>query len=95
MGDAFDFVKTREQRFDYVAVDLFRGERLVAQIFGQPFLKRIRALLEPPAQLAFNMFSDRWTPGRVERLRALFEIRELKTVGGNVVVHARGRGRGR
>jgi spermidine synthase len=91
VSDAFEFVKTRDQRFDYVAVDLFRGERLVAQIFGQPFLKRVRALLEPPAQVAFNMFSDRWTPGRVERLRALFEIRELKTVGGNVVVHARGR----
>ena len=48
VGDAFEFVKTREQRFDYVAVDLFRGERLVTQIFGQPFLKRVRALLEPP-----------------------------------------------
>jgi spermidine synthase len=93
IGDAFDFVQTSDQRFDFIAVDLFRGDHLVTQIFTQPFLKRLRLMLEPPAQIAVNMFSDRFAARRIERLGRLFEIQELKAVGGNVVVHARARRR--
>jgi spermidine synthase len=90
VADAFAYVKACEQRFDYIALDLFRGERPVTRIFGQPFLKRLRTLLDPPGQLIVNLFSDRLAAQRIERLGKLFEIRELRSVGGNTVVHARG-----
>jgi spermidine synthase len=90
-GDAFEYVQTCHTRFDYVAVDLFRGERLVSRAFGKPFLRQLRAVLQPRGQLAINLFRDfRW-PERVNRIAALFEVRAQVPVGGNVVVHARNR----
>jgi spermidine synthase len=91
VADAFAYVKTCEQRYDYVAVDLFHGERLDARAFGQPFLRRVRAMLEPRGQLAINMFTDVRMLLRINRLARFFEVRERRYVGGNLVVHARRR----
>jgi spermidine synthase len=91
MADAFEYVHECRERFDYIAVDLFRGERLAGRAFGKPFLRRLRELLEPHGRLAVNMFSDHRAPYRVERLAAFFDIREQVGVGGNVIVHARRR----
>jgi spermidine synthase len=91
MVDAFAFAQSCQERFDYVAVDLFRGEQLVARAFGKPFLRRLRALLEPRGQLAVNMFADVRMLGRIARIGSVFEIRERRPVGGNVIVHARRR----
>lgn len=88
-GDAFAYVQTSQQRFDYVAVDLFRGEQLDRRAFGKPFLKRVRNLLEPHGRLAINLFVDRRTAQRVARIAAIFELRDQHWVGGNVIVHAR------
>src|SRR5258708_18839308 len=44
MADAFEYVQTCPQRFEFVAVDLFRGERLAARVFGKPFLRQARVL---------------------------------------------------
>jgi spermidine synthase len=93
IADAFAFVQQCEQRFDYVAIDLFRGEQLAGRALTRPFLRRVRALLAPPAMLAINLFSDRREAARVERLALLFDVRERLPVGGNVVIHARGRRR--
>jgi spermidine synthase len=93
VADAFAFVQACEQRFDYVAIDLFRGEQLAGRAFTRPFLRRVRGLLEPPAMLAINLFRDRREAQRVERLARWFEIRDRLAVGGNVVVHAHGRRR--
>jgi spermidine synthase len=90
-ADAFDYVQTCSQHFDFVAVDLFRGERLAGRAFGKPFLRRVRGLLTAHGRLAVNMFSDHRAPQRVERIAALFEIRAQVGVGGNVIVHARRR----
>jgi spermidine synthase len=92
--DAFAYVQRCEQRFDYVAIDLFRGERLAGRALTRPFLRRLRALLDPPGMLAVNLFRDRREAERVERLALLFDVRERVGVGGNVVIHARGRRRG-
>lgn len=91
VGDAFAYVRTCQQRFDYVAVDLFRGEALDGRIFGKPFLRRLRAVLEPRGQLAINMFADVPSVSRVPRVAMFFELRERRYVGGNLVVHARRR----
>ena len=89
VADAFQYAQSCHERFDYVAVDLFRGERLASRAFGKPFLKRLRALLEPRGRLAVNMFTDIHVFTRVARIASIFEIREQRGVGGNLVVHAR------
>jgi spermidine synthase len=91
MADAFDYVQTCGQRFDFVAVDLFRGERLAARAFGKPFLRRVRALLEPRGRVAVNLFMDRRAPEREERIAIFFDIYQRHRVGGNLVIHARRR----
>lgn len=89
--DAFEYASTCRERFDYIAVDLFRGEQLAARAFARPFLKRLRALLQPRGRLALNMFTDMYMFTRVARISTFFEIREQKGVGGNLVIHARRR----
>jgi len=94
LGDAFEFVQTCHERFDYVAVDLFRGPRMPGRVFGRPFLRRVRSLLEPHGRLAVNLFRDRRQADRVSRIALFFDIRSQIDVGGNVIVHARNRRRG-
>lgn len=94
LGDAFEFVQTCHERFDYVAVDLFRGPRMPSRVFGRPFLRRVRSLLEPHGRLAVNLFRDRRQADRVSRIALFFDIRSQIDVGGNVIVHARNRRRG-
>lgn len=88
-GDAFAYVQSTAQRFDYVAVDLFRGEQIVGRIFGKPFLRRVRQLLEPRGWLVLNLFLDGRAAARQARVAALFDIARSFRVGGNVVLHAR------
>lgn len=90
-GDAFAYVQTCAERFDYVAVDLFRGEQVVGRAFGKPFLRRVRDLLEPRGWLGINFFRDARADDRRERIAALFDVRTCTHVGGNVVLHAQRR----
>jgi spermidine synthase len=90
-ADAFEYVDSCAERFDYVAIDLFRGERVVGRAFTRSFLRRVRGLLDQPAMLAANLFDDRQAVARIGRIEALFAVREHVRVGGNVVVHARAR----
>jgi spermidine synthase len=89
--DAFAFVQTCSERFDFVALDLFRADRLVGRAFGKPFLRRVRSLLAPHGTLAVNLFRDFREPERIARIEAFFDIRAQLAVGGNTVIHARPR----
>jgi spermidine synthase len=91
IADAFDYVQTSHARFDYIAVDLFRGEQLVGRAFGKPFLRRLRSLLEPRGRVAINLFTDIRVLTRVARIATFFDIRDQRGVGGNLVVHAQRR----
>jgi spermidine synthase len=91
VADAFEYVKSCEQRFDYIAVDLFRGEELASRAFTKPFLKRLRGLLAPRGRLAMNVFTDIRMLIRIARIANFFEIREQRGVGGNMVIHAQRR----
>jgi spermidine synthase len=91
IGDAFAYVQTCHERFDYIAVDLFRGEQLAGRAFGKPFLRRLRTLLVPRGRLAINLFTDIRMLSRVARIATFFDIREQRGVGGNMVVHAQRR----
>ena len=77
--------------YDYVAIDLFRGEEFIGRALTKPFLRRVRALLLPRGHLAVNLFADRRRAARIEGIASLFEILQLVDVGGNVVIHARRR----
>jgi spermidine synthase len=91
IADAFAFVESCQDRFDYVAIDLFRGEQLARRAFTRPFLRRVRSLLQSPAMLVANMFADRRAAQRIGRIEAVFEVRDRVAVGGNLVIHARAR----
>ena len=91
MADAFEYVQTCGRRFDFVAVDLFRGQQLAARAFGKPFLRRLRALLEPRGRVAVNLFMDHHERDRAARIATFFEIYKSHRVGGNVIIHARRR----
>jgi spermidine synthase len=90
-ADAFAYVQACTERFDYIAVDLFRGEHLAGRAFGKPFLRRLRNLLVPRGRLAINLFTDVRMLGRVARIATVFDIRAQHGVGGNLVVHAQRR----
>jgi spermidine synthase len=91
VADAFAYVQACDEHFDYIAVDLFRGNQLIGRAFTKPFLRRLRSLLEPRGALAINLFSDGRLPLRVARIATIFDIRGQVAVGGNVIVHARRR----
>jgi spermidine synthase len=90
-ADAFSFVEACQERFDYIAIDLFRGEQLARRAFTRPFLRQVRKLLVAPSMLVANIFADRWAAQRTERIEALYDIHQRVRVGGNLVIHARAR----
>ena len=61
-GAAFAYVAeaaARGERFDYVAVDLYRGDSMTHGVLGKPFLRGLRTLLEPRGLAVFNLFLER------------------------------------
>jgi spermidine synthase len=91
IADAFEYVHSCTASFDYIAVDLFRGERLAGRAFGKPFLRQLRRVLQPRGRLSVNLFRDFRYLARIARIAAFFDVRSEVPVGGNVVVHARRR----
>ena len=91
LADAFRFAATCPRRFDYVAVDLFRGGERPREMLGRPFLGDLRRLTAPGGRVAFNMFQDRRTERAVSRLERAFLVMRRIRVGRNVVLHCRPR----
>jgi spermidine synthase len=91
LEDAFTYVWRCQERFDYIALDLYRGERLARQELSKPFLRRVRDLLEPSGHVAINLFKDTGRVRRLERIGAIFDVERLVENGGNLIVHARSR----
>jgi spermidine synthase len=90
--DAFTYVgHCAERSFDYIALDLYRGERLARQELSKPFLRRVHDLLEPSGRLAVNLFKNTARVRRLERIGAIFDVERLVEHGGNLIVHARAR----
>lgn len=90
-GDAFAYVRETTQRFDYVALDLYRGAQFDNRALNKTFLQQLRRIMDPPGWLVANLFSDLATDRRVERIGRVFSVQKRIRVGSNVVVHARGR----
>jgi spermidine synthase len=89
LADALTFVLGCTARFDYVAIDLFRGERVPRGAYGRPFLRGVRHALRPHGRAAFNLFDDERAETRTERLRTAFHVERVVRAGDNRIVHCR------
>jgi spermidine synthase len=91
-GDAFALATRLAgtgERFDYVAIDLYRGAELVRAALARPFLRRVGALLTPGGYAAFNLPRDRRTARRLRRLGQHLRLAETRLIGLNCVVLCR------
>jgi spermidine synthase len=84
--DAFVYVERCDDRFDYICVDLFRGGQLDGRIVGRPFLRQLRKLAMPGAEITINLFQDRRSQTRLQRLARVLSVRSTEVVGKNLVV---------
>jgi spermidine synthase len=92
LGDAFAAARAlvdAGQRFDLVAVDLYRGGLMVRAALARPFLRRVGALLSDHGTASFNLMRDRRTARRLRRLGQHLRLTETRLVGMNCVVHCR------
>ena len=88
--DAFDAARALAaagERFDYVAVDLYRGAELVREALSRPFLRRVADLLADDGVAAFNLPRDRRTARRIRRLGQHLRLQRTALIGLNCVVH--------
>ena len=86
--DAFTYVEGCRARFDYVCVDLFRGGRPEPGVLARPFLRRLKSLATPGAEIVLNLFHDRRTSTAIHRIARVLTVRSVERVGKNVVVRA-------
>jgi spermidine synthase len=91
-ADAFAYAEeaaVRGERFDFAAVDLYSGDRLVHGVVGRPFLRALRTILEPRGLAVFNLFHERRVADRVRRIGRVFRILDRQVVGKNLVLRCR------
>jgi spermidine synthase len=92
VADAFAHARelaVRGERFDLVAVDLYRAGEMERAVIARPFLKRVESLLTDEGTAAFNLMRDRRTARRLRRIGQHLRITETRLVGLNCVVHCR------
>ncbi len=87
--DAFSFVHQSADRYGFIAVDLYRGNRLVREVLALPFLKALAARLEPGGSVAYNLFRDDLLGERIARIERRFDRVRLSEVAANAVFHGR------
>jgi spermidine synthase len=91
-ADAFAFVAEaaiHRDHFDFAAIDLYRGDQMVHGVLGRPFLRGLRALLEPRGLAVFNLFDERRVDDRVRRIGRVFDILDRRIAGKNLVLWCR------
>jgi spermidine synthase len=90
-ADAFQFVEDAPGPYSYIAVDLFAADAIPRQVFGRPFLKRIRGLLTSGGLAAINFFRDRRTDYHIRRIEQAFPRVEVVDSRKNVIARCRAR----
>lgn len=94
-GDAFAHVAQAAkagEHFDYVAVDLYRGDRLAHGVVGRPFLRGLRTLADPRGLVIFNLFFERRVYDRISRIERVFRVVKRELVHRNLVLWCQVRG---
>jgi spermidine synthase len=89
IGDAFVYAAECRERFDYVAVDLFRGRAFQRGALAKPFLRSLKAIAGPMGEIAVNLFRDRRGDVYVNRLARILVIHRIERLAHNIVVHCR------
>ena len=92
--DAFGYVANCRERFEFICIDLFRGGTFERGVLARPFLRCLKALATPGAEIVVNLFQDRRTANHVQRLGRVLAIHSIERVGKNAVVRAGVRWRG-
>jgi spermidine synthase len=94
-ADAFAWVgehaRSEPGTFDYIALDLYEGGRLVAGTLGTLFLREIATVLAPHGTLAVNLTTTMRLPEQTLRLERIFALTETRRLWGNVVLLLRQR----
>ncbi len=90
IGDAFAYLEACTEGFDFVAVDLFEGYRFQAGVVAKPFLRALKAMVGSGGEVVFNLFRDRRTEKRMDRIGRVLRVHRVDRIGRNVVVHCRG-----
>ena len=91
-GDAFAYVEmavSSGERFDFVAVDLYRGDHLAHGVVGRPFLRGLRTLAEPRGLVIFNLFFERRVYDRIRRIERVFKVIKRELAHRNLVLWCR------
>lgn len=89
LADAFAFCAACHGRFDFIAVDLFRGGTRPRAVLGRPFLHDLRRLAAPHALIAINLFRDRRTSMHITRIERVLTVTRRTDVGLNTILHCR------
>jgi spermidine synthase len=89
IGDAFAYAAECRERFDYVAVDLFRGHAFQRGALARPFLRSLTAIAGPTGEIVVNLFRDRRGEVYVNRLARILAIHRVERLSHNIVVHCR------
>jgi spermidine synthase len=92
-GDAFAYVHSNVEQFDFIVVDLYRGGRLARGVLALPFLRTLASRLREGGTVAFNLFRDEQLAQRVARLERVFDRARVVEVAANAVFHGRPRSR--
>lgn len=90
LGDAFEVMRRLDEtgaRFDFIAIDLYRGGEIERGSLARPFLRRIERALVPGGLAAFNLARDRRTTRRLRRLGQHLRIVRTTLIGLNCIVH--------
>ena len=89
-ADAFAWVgehaRSEPGTYDYIALDLYEGGRLVAGTLGTLFLREIATLLAAHGTLAVNLTTTMRLPEQIQRLERVFALTETRRLWGNVVL---------
>ena len=85
-ADAFSYLETCRERFDYVCVDLFRGGQFERAAVGRPFLRRLKARATPRAEIVINLFRDRRVDTYITRIERVLTVRSTRIIGRNLVL---------
>ncbi len=87
IADAFTYVYRCDERFDYIAVDLFVGRHLHRGILAKPFLRRLAALLAPGGEIAINLLKHAQNPRQLERFQQVLSVQRIDQLPSNRIVH--------
>ncbi len=87
IADAFGYLGGCRDRFDYVAVDLFRGHEFERRSLSRPFLRQVKAVVGAQGEIALNLFRDGRSGTYVSRVARILRVTRVDRLVHNVVVH--------